>query len=502
MQRKFVFSGKGCASVRNISNLTSRGVKSGYIIAYGFFVGIYLASPIFIMEFIDGVIAMDASQMVLFALLYLASFLLSQAASYALSMMVAKVEEDNFIRFFSQLSRKLQWLDLKDSDLGIQELNQQIGQNYEIANPYFFLQPMNAVFSALNILGIFVIMFFMNWQIASLLLVFVPCAFLASKAFEKKMYTKAEENLSNIKDVKDYITDQFRLTREERFLGKKQLGAIDPLLERYRQVHRSNCKTKSVYLYFYTYCFLNLAILLVIVLSGILTYEGVVSIGVLFAFQNYVSQLWNPGECLMAFSADYQQAKPALLGLNALLGLPSPEYSSERIKTIELQNFAVLSSSGKQISKEINFSFQKGNTYVIYGDNGAGKTTIVEAILGFNRRYSGEIRINGKKILSDDMVYISSDAYLSSFYDKSLEKLSSGQKKLAQIRLFLSTDKSVYIFDEPTNFIDKTNRKEILAIIDALKEKNKMVLIVTHDSCFFTEGCQLLKVEKLEPETL
>lgn len=100
------------------------------------------------------------------------------------------------------------------------------------------------------------------------------------------------------------------------------------------------------------------------------------------------------------------------------------------------------------------------------------------------------------------MVYISSDAYLSSFYDKSLEKLSSGQKKLAQIRLFLSTDKSVYIFDEPTNFIDETNRKEILAIIDALKEKNKLVLIVTHDSCFFTEGNQLLKVEKLEPETL
>ena len=125
--------------MENISKLTSKSTKLGYIITYGFFVGIYLASPIFIMEFIDAVIAMDASQMVLFALLYLASFLLSQAASYALSMMVAKVEEDNFIRFFSQLSRKLQWLDLKDSDLGIQELNQQIGQNYEIANPYFFM---------------------------------------------------------------------------------------------------------------------------------------------------------------------------------------------------------------------------------------------------------------------------------------------------------------------------------------------------------------------------
>ena len=263
-------------------------------------------------------------------------------------------------------------------------------------------------------------------------------------------------------------------------------------------VQHKNYKTKSVYLYFFTYCFLNLAILIVILSSGFLTYEGRISIGVLYAFQNYVSQLWDPCECLMSFSADYQQVRPALNGLSKLLNLTTADYTSEKIEDITLSNLTILDSQGKKLSKAINYTFQKGTTYVICGENGTGKTTLIEAIMGYNGRYCGDILINGKKLLSDDIVYISADAYISMFYSNESGKLSSGQKKFEQIKLFLATDKSVYIFDEPTNFIDSNKKCEILDMISQLQKNNKLVIIVSHDPDFLKEENKTLKLVRMD----
>lgn len=482
----------------SISKLTSNRIKLQYIISYCVYLAIYLLTPLVVMQFINAVVDGNYNGMVMYALCYLGTFLLTQAISYCFSMMVGKVEADNFVNFFSKVNVKIQSLDMKESDLNPNELNQQLGQNYEMARPYFFIQPMNAIFSAINILAIFGIMFYLNWESALILSIFVPCSFLASKAFEKKIYASSEENLSNAKQVKSYITDQFYLSKVERFLDKKQLGAVAPLLKQYRKTQHKNYREKSVYLYFFTYCFLNLAILIVIVSSGFLTFEGRISIGVLYAFQNYVSQLWDPCECLMSFSADYQQAKPALMGLAKLLDLKTISYSSEKIEDITLKNVSILDSQGKQLCEEITYSFQKGASYIICGENGTGKTTLVEAILGFNKRYRGDILINGKKLLSDDIVYVSANAYISPFYDQEAEKLSNGQKKFEQIKLFLSTDKSVYIFDEPTNFVDSNKKREIIEMIAQLKKKDKMILIVSHDENFFAEDNNTLNLIRID----
>ncbi len=179
------------------------------------------------------------------------------------------------------------------------------------------------------------------------------------------------------------------------------------------------------------------------------------------------------------------------------MNLKTVDYSSEQIRHIDLKNFSVLDSDGTKICKEVNLSFHKGNTYVICGENGSGKTTLIEAIMGFNKRFSGEIHINGQDVLSDDIVYISANAYLSSLYNRELERLSSGQIKFEQIKLFTSTDKGVYIFDEPTNFIDQNKRDEIFAIISKLKKANKLIIIVSHDRSFFTEDNHILKIERI-----
>lgn len=481
----------------NISKLTSKKLKIKYIIIYALYSFLYLTSPLIVMQFINSVVDRNFNALVFYAILYFFSFVAIQIVSYFFSMMVGKVEANNFVTFFSKLDHKMKKYDFRNNNLDINDLNQHIGQNYEIANPYFFIQPVELVFSIINIIAIFIIMFIINWKITLILIVIVPCSFLVSKLFERKMYLKAEENLKNIKNVKEFLTDQFKLSKEERFIKFKQLGSIDYILGKYKKTQYENYKTKSIYLYFFTYCFLNFAILIVIVLSGFLTYEEQIAIGVLYAFQNYTSQLWNPGEFLMSYSANYQQAKPALNDLDDLLDLNEIDYSSEKIDSIKLSNLQILDKEGVIVNEKITYNFELGHTYVICGENGCGKTTIIEAIMGFNNRYIGEILINDKKIISDDIVYISANAYLSSFYNKEYKKLSSGQKKFEQIKLFLKTEKNVYIFDEPTNFIDENKRLLIVDLINELEKLNKIIIIVTHDEKFLSITNDVLSIKKI-----
>lgn len=484
----------------NIKKLTSKKYKILYILIYIIYTLLYLLSPLFVMKFIDSIIAKDFNRLLIYAILYFACFVFIQVFSYLFSIMVGKVKANNFINFFSKLNLILKGFNFAHNKLSRDDLNQQIGQNFEMANPYFFIQPVELIFSILTTISIFVIMFLISWKIALILLFFVPCSFVVSKLFEKKMYKYADENLKNVSNVKSYINDQYVLSKEERFLDKKQLGGFHLLLKKFQIIHNKNNRIKSVYLYFFTYCFLNFAILLVIILSGFLVYKEFLTIGVLYAFQNYTSQLWIPGESLMSYSSEYQQIKPALNQLNELLNMDTNEYAKDKIIEISLSDFCLLDQNYNELNEPFNYTFYPGNVYLITGENGSGKTTLLESILGFTDRYKGNLLINGTKKAFDDFVYISANSYISQFYDIGLSQSSSGQKRLGQIELFLKTDKSVYIFDEPTNFIDEEHKMDFIAIFDALEKQGKLVIVVSHDKDICRNQYQNLRLSRINKE--
>ena len=129
------------------------------------------------------------------------------------------------------------------------------------------------------------------------------------------------------------------------------------------------------------------------------------------------------------------------------------------------------------------------------GENGSGKTTMIESILGFNSRYKGEILINDTLEKYDDLVYIPSGNYISSFFDETKSKGSNGEKKLAQIYFYLNANKSVFILDEPTNFIDIDNKSKIYKKIKDLSSPNRIIIIISHDKEFEKIATSIIKLE-------
>lgn len=46
----------------------------------------------------------------------------------------------------------------------------------------------------------------------------------------------------------------------------------------------------------------------------------------------------------------------------------------------------------------------------------------------------------------------------------------------------MNQNKSVYILDEPTNFIDTNHKEEIIRLINEKINEDKIIIIISHDS--------------------
>lgn len=165
--------------------------------------------------------------------------------------------------------------------------------------------------------------------------------------------------------------------------------------------------------------------------------------------------------------------------------------------------------------KDVSFEIEDGTIMGLVGANGAGKSTIINCILGITK-YTGEITIGGKKVdenVKQDIGFVIDDAFISNrinalqadkiykniyknwdskkFLDyigsfeipvnKKIDKLSKGMKMKFKIAIALSSNPKFLILDEPTSGLDPVIRSEILDILlEFIQDENHSVLISSH----------------------
>ena len=189
------------------------------------------------------------------------------------------------------------------------------------------------------------------------------------------------------------------------------------------------------------------------------------------------------------------------------------------MNVIEVKNLSYNYPTVKNAIENLNFNIEEGTFTCIVGENGSGKSTLLKCILGLNKGYTGEI-IKEKRIgylpqkteiqsnfpASIEEVVLSGtiqNNIRSVFYKKedkekvkeimkelnlydlrkvSFADLSGGQQQRVLIaRAMCATDKLV-ILDEPTNGLDPQIALQIYKMLDDLKKKNNLtILIVSHD---------------------
>jgi iron complex transport system ATP-binding protein len=199
---------------------------------------------------------------------------------------------------------------------------------------------------------------------------------------------------------------------------------------------------------------------------------------------------------------------------------------------IEMENVS-RKREGKWILKDINWTVQKGDHWVLYGLNGAGKTSLLELINAYLFPSTGTIRVLGmefgktylserlrkrigfvsslvqQKLEPGDNAYevVLSGAYASfGLYEETTEEidqkgvdilrelgcleyanrrydtLSQGEKQRVLIGRALMADPELLILDEPTNGLDFLAREELLESIARIADRADAptILYVTH----------------------
>ena len=174
---------------------------------------------------------------------------------------------------------------------------------------------------------------------------------------------------------------------------------------------------------------------------------------------------------------------------------------------------------GKFELKDIFFEIHEGCICGLVGRNGAGKTTILNLLLGLLRPDTGELTIDGMSYAADekkirellgcvlvDELFIpqlspeDNGAYFGSFYAeydkdafikylelfkiagrKRFKELSKGQKLKCQFAFALSTKPKYLILDEPTANFDPEFREDFWRLIkEFINDGKHSVLLATH----------------------
>ena len=189
----------------------------------------------------------------------------------------------------------------------------------------------------------------------------------------------------------------------------------------------------------------------------------------------------------------------------------------------------------KKNTPTINFSLKHGEILGFAGMVGSGRTEIVRAVSGADPKYGGDIIINGKKknirnprdgidagiaFITEDRQRLSlmlqhsvlENTLITAYRKKiknffiSLKKLipsvapllkalkvktpsiwtnavylSGGNQQKVVLAKWLSVDKEIYIFDEPTRGIDINAKTEFYKLMSSLTQQGKSIIMISSD---------------------
>jgi iron complex transport system ATP-binding protein len=203
-------------------------------------------------------------------------------------------------------------------------------------------------------------------------------------------------------------------------------------------------------------------------------------------------------------------------------------------KIIVLNNASIgykwKANSAKVVKSEISVYALKGELVAVIGENGVGKSTLLRTISGFQPSIEGEILIRGKQVntyremelalimsfvsteiirvphlsvfdlvslgrfphsnwfgkLLDEDIYFIEEAIkavgLQGYEGRMVSHISDGERQKVMIARTLAQNTEVIVLDEPTAFLDLSNKYGIVHILHRLaSEKGKTILYSTHD---------------------
>src|SRR5690554_940477 len=260
----------------------------------------------------------------------------------------------------------------------------------------------------LRIILIISMMYYMNWMVASIIIVILPLMIIITNQFQKvlKRVYQAERNL----------TAKLNSFVQERLTGMTIVQLFNREQKEYEKFRVINKELRNAFLKTNVYFALlfpivdivsSLAIGLLLWFGGLRTaLHGDLSVGEVIVFISYINLLTQP---MRQIADRFNSIQRGLIGADRVFKILDedqslPDDGKDEIKEvkgeIEFDDVRFSYVEGSEVLKGVSFHAKPGETIAIVGATGAGKSTIINLLSRFYDIDSGDIKIDGKSIYS------------------------------------------------------------------------------------------------------
>ncbi len=140
---------------------------------------------------------------------------------------------------------------------------------------------------------------------------------------------------------------------------------------------------------------------LVLVLGGLLYFDGRVSLGTVGAAVLYLRQLIGPLDSIMIWIEQLQSSSASFARIEGLAAIPAarPERSrSPAGNRIEITDVRYAYDRGRDVLHDVTLTVRPGERLAVVGLSGAGKSTLGRLIAGVDRPRSGTVTVGGAEV--------------------------------------------------------------------------------------------------------
>lgn len=384
-----------------------------------------------------------------------------------------------------------------------------------------------------SLIGVLIVMFLLSPSLTLVSMITIPLMIVIAKYFGGKLRRAYKETREKIARISSIVGESLAGIE-----AIKAFGREDNVLKEFEQASRETVKTyiKVAVLmgFFWPLMQLSsiLSIVVVIIYGGYLSLQGLISIGIVIAFIQYVQRFIQPINSLISMYDSLQSAFAALERIYEIIDVKEYEYNEgieiKRFKgNIVFENVWFEYESGKPVLKNINIEIRSGELVAIIGHTGAGKTTLVNLLLRFYDPVKGRIFIDGidirnikREALRNRISYVPQETYLfpgtimdnirigkpgaseeeiikickelgihefieklpNGYYTDAGEagkKLSVGEKQLIAIARAMLRDPDIVVLDEALSSVDPKTEEIIRKAIKKLM-KGRTGIIIAH----------------------